>query len=57
MSRIIVREIDEDYGDNDFNEKRKNHRPHSIEKRHVEKKKSWDRETIYDPYDEEDRRR
>jgi hypothetical protein len=57
MSRINIRDLEDyDFDDDEFEEKRRGNKPHHHGKREQEKKKNWDRETINDPYGEEDRR-
>jgi hypothetical protein len=58
MSRIPLRDIEnyDEFEDDEYEEKRRGHRPHTHTKREQEKKKNWDREVIHDPYGEEDRR-
>jgi hypothetical protein len=57
MSRINIRDIEDyDFDDEEYEEKRKGRKPHTQGKKEQEKKKTWDRETINDPYGEDDRR-
>jgi len=57
MSRIPIRDIENyELDEDEYDDRRRTHRPHTHGKKEQEKRKSWDREVIHDPYGDDDRR-